>query len=265
MPVASPPRAILNSIEPEGTVGDSLFSPAVQSIFSRLRDTGGTPKAFPSPLDWRDPWIYFIMVDRFNNSAAPPRHQPFDDPNFFGFQGGNFAGIKDQLPYIQGLGAGAIWLSPVLKNVPFEEGTYHGYGIHDFLRADPRFATDPQHADDELRSLVDAAHNLGMYVILDIVLNHTGNVFAYDGAAKRTSRRRRATSSGATKTATRIRSGRTSRPSPIPPPTRWCGPASCTTIPFSAARVCRAPATIRPAISPRSSSSARTRSSSSSS
>src|SRR5712691_13231032 len=83
------------------------------------------------------------MVDRFNNSAAAPRHKPFDDASFFGFQGGNFAGIQDQLPYIKGLGAGAVWLSSVLKNVPFEEGTYHGYGIHHFLRADPRFAKDP--------------------------------------------------------------------------------------------------------------------------
>jgi glycosidase len=158
---------------------DSLFSPEVQAIFGELKDTGGTPKSFPSPIDWRDRWIYFLMVDRFNNSATPPRHQPFDDPGFFGFQGGNFTGIQDQLPYIKGLGAGAIWLSPVLKNVPFEEGTYHGYGIHDFLRADPRFARDPLHADDELRALVDAAHALDLCVILDIVLNHTGNVFAY--------------------------------------------------------------------------------------
>jgi len=158
---------------------DSLFSPEFQSVFSQVRDTGGTPKAFPSPIDWRDQWIYFLMVDRFNNTAAAPRHEPFDDPTFFGFQGGNFVGIQDQLAYIKGLGAGAIWLSPVLKNVPFEEGTYHGYGIHHFLRADPRFAKDPLHADDELRSLVDAAHQLGLYVILDIVLNHTGNVFAY--------------------------------------------------------------------------------------
>ncbi len=158
---------------------DSLFSAEVQSIFTQVKDTGGTPKAFPSPVDWRDEWIYFLMVDRFNNSAAAPRHPPFDSPDFFGFQGGNFAGIQDQLPYIKGLGAGAVWLSPVLENVPFEEGTYHGYGIHHFLRADPRFAKDSQHADDELRSLVDAAHKLGLYVILDIVLNHTGNVFGY--------------------------------------------------------------------------------------
>lgn len=158
---------------------DSLYSSEFQSTFTQVKDTGGAPKAFPSPIDWRDQWIYFLIVDRFNNAAAPPRHQPFDDPNFFGFQGGNFAGIQKQLSYIKDLGAGAIWLSPVLKNVPFEDGTYHGYGIHHFLRADPRFASDSQHADDELRSLVDAAHNVGLYVIFDIVLNHTGNVFAY--------------------------------------------------------------------------------------
>ena len=158
---------------------DALYSAEVNATLSQVKDTGGPLKAFPSPIDWRDEWIYFLMVDRFNNSAAPPRHQPFDDPGYYGFQGGNFTGIRDRLAYIKGLGAGAIWLSPVLKNVPFEEGTYHGYGIHDFLRADPRFAQDPAHADDELRALVDAAHNSGLYVILDIVLNHTGNVFAY--------------------------------------------------------------------------------------
>jgi glycosidase len=158
---------------------DSLFSPEFEAVFTQARDTGGPVKAFPSPIDWRDQLIYFLMVDRFNNSQAAPRHQPFDDPNFFGFQGGNFAGIKDKLAYIKGLGAGALWLSPVLKNVPFEEGTYHGYGIHHFMRADPRFAQNPQQADDELRSLVDAAHAQGLYVILDIVLNHSGNVFAY--------------------------------------------------------------------------------------
>src|SRR5580692_4309394 len=157
----------------------SLFTPDFLAIFNRYRDSGGPLQAFASPADWRDQWIYFLMVDRFNNSLAPPRHQPFDDPNYYDFQGGNLASIQDQLPYIKQLGAGAIWLSPVLKNVPFQGGTYHGYGIHDFLHVDSRFARDPNNADDELRALVDAAHNLGLYVILDIVLNHTGDVFAY--------------------------------------------------------------------------------------
>jgi glycosidase len=157
---------------------NSLFSAEFQTVFSQARDTGGTPKAFPSPIDWRDQWIYFLMVDRFNNSTAAPKNLPFD-AEFNGFQGGTFAGIEAQLPYIKALGAGAIWLSPVLQNVAFEGGTYHGYGIHHFLRADPRFAQDPAKADEELRALVDSAHNQGLYIILDIVLNHTGNVFAY--------------------------------------------------------------------------------------
>ncbi len=157
----------------------SLYAPDFLSIFNRYRDTGGPTGAFPSPQDWRDQWIYFLMVDRFNNSQNPPVHQPFDDPNYYDFQGGNLAGVKDQLPYIKGLGAGAIWISPVLKNVPNQPGTYHGYGIRDFLHVDSRFTKDQNDPDGELRDLVDAAHALGMYVILDIVLNHTGDVFAY--------------------------------------------------------------------------------------
>jgi len=157
----------------------SLYAPDFLAVFNANRDTGGPLTTFASPADWRDQWIYFLMVDRFNNSLVPPRHQPFDDPNYFDFQGGNLASVQDQLPYIKQLGAGAIWLSPVLKNVPFQGGTYHGYGIHDFLHVDPRFARDPTNADAELRALVDAAHSQGLYVILDIVLNHTGDVFAY--------------------------------------------------------------------------------------
>jgi glycosidase len=164
-------------------MASSLSAPDVQVILQTAkRDAarGRTPPApFPSPIDWRDQWIYFLMLDRFNNPAAPPNHLPFDDPHFFGFQGGTYAGVRQQLSYIRALGAGAIWLSPVLRNFPFDSQTYHGYGIHDFLRAEPRFATDPTTADQELRDLVDAAHQAGLYVIFDIVLNHTGDAFAY--------------------------------------------------------------------------------------
>ena len=58
------------------------------------------------------------MVDRFNNPTAGPRHAPFDDPAFADYQGGKFSGVQAQLPYVKALGAGAIWLSPVLKNLP---------------------------------------------------------------------------------------------------------------------------------------------------
>jgi glycosidase len=89
--------------------------------------------------------------------------------------------VKAQLDYIKGLGAGAIWLSPVLKNRQSDTGTFHGYGIQDFLRPEPRFASAPGKEEDELRALVDEAHARGLYVIFDIVLNHAGDVFGYKG------------------------------------------------------------------------------------
>lgn len=162
----------------------SLFSPEVQTILDTAESLAGRPGGpFASPADWRDQVIYFIIVDRFNNPDAPPVHAPYDDPGYDCYQGGKFAGILQQLDYIKGLGAGALWLSPVLKNLPWDIHSYHGYGIHDFLRANPKFAQDATAADNELRALVDAAHAKGLYVIFDIVLNHTGDVFAYAGDA----------------------------------------------------------------------------------
>jgi glycosidase len=143
------------------------------------------PTPFPSPEDWRDQWIYFLLVDRFNNPQSPPRFPPFDGQHGV-FQGGTFDGVRQQLEYLQQLGAGAIWLSPVLKNCQYNPFTFHGYGIQDFLEIDPRLCSDPaaakanpQIAEAELRALIDEAHARGIYVIFDIVLNHTGDVFEY--------------------------------------------------------------------------------------
>jgi glycosidase len=90
--------------------------------------------------------------------------------------------VRAHLDHLTELGVGALWLSPVLKNCPYDEGSYHGYGIQDFLTVEPRICADPTRAEEELRELVDDAHARGLYVILDIVLNHTGDVFAYPGA-----------------------------------------------------------------------------------
>lgn len=133
---------------------------------------------FPSPEDWRDSWIYFLMLDRFNNPLAPPRQLPYDSIDG-SFQGGTFNGVRQQLPYLKNLGVGAIWITPVLKNCQYSQGSYHGYGIQDFLNIEPRFTSAPEMAEQELRALVDEAHSQGIYIIFDIVLNHTGDVFAY--------------------------------------------------------------------------------------
>ena len=166
----------------------SLYAPEVQTVLDQAESKAGNAGGpFASPADWRDQLIYFIIVDRFNNPNSPPKATPYDSPANNQYQGGTFSGIVQQLDYIKNLGAGAVWLSPVLKNLPWDGGSYHGYGIHDFLRANPMFAGNASAADDELRALVDAAHAKGLYVIFDIVLNHTGNVFAYPGDPQDTS------------------------------------------------------------------------------
>ena len=124
-------------------------------------------KPFPSPTDWRDHWIYFLMIDRFNNLAAPPR-EPWDHETGER-QGGSFNGVREKLAYLKDLGVGAIWLTPVLKNRQ-SESSHHGYGIMDFLQVDPRLGTRPEQAEAEFIGLVDEAHARGLYVILDVVI-----------------------------------------------------------------------------------------------
>ena len=138
---------------------------------------------FPSPGDWRDHWIYFLLVDRFNNPNSPP--DPPDYPCNV-YQGGTFRGIIRQLPYLKRMGVGAIWISPVLYNPQWFKDYWGGYGLQNFLRIEPRFCgnppeaeADPEIADQEFRDVVDKAHKQGIYVILDIVLNHVGNLFNY--------------------------------------------------------------------------------------
>lgn len=150
---------------------------------ARALDFSPTAPIFPSPLDWRDQFIYFLLVDRFdNNDADIPAYNSqtaaygLDPQQGRIFQGGNLKGIMRRLDYLQGLGVGAIWLSPVFKNRQEQQGSYHGYGIQDFLQIDPRFGTT-----EDLRQLVRQAHERGMYVILDIILNHTGDNWAYPG------------------------------------------------------------------------------------
>jgi len=164
---------------------DSIFDSKVQDAFAKacsptLRQVtvGGkqvsVPVPYPSPVDWRDAWIYFIMVDRFNNPLKPPRHPPYD-AYCDGFQGGTINGIREKLDYIRELGAGAIWITPVVMLCPNQPGGYHGYGFQNLLRIDPSFGTE-----QDLQDLVDAAHARGLRIILDVVLNHAGDVFAYE-------------------------------------------------------------------------------------
>ena len=85
----------------------------------------------------------------------------FRDSNGDGM--GDLRGIINSLDYLEGLGVQALWLTPIQKS-----DSYHGYDISDYYAIDKRFGTI-----DDYRELVYKAHQKGMKVLMDLVLNHT--------------------------------------------------------------------------------------------
>ncbi len=111
------------------------------------------------------------MTDRFfDGDPGNNDDNPDGDANPSGLRtihGGDFEGLQAKLDYIRMLGARAVWISPVVRN---SNGEFHGYAATDFNDIDPHWGTLA-----DLRSLVDAAHARGMYVVLDVVQNHAGD------------------------------------------------------------------------------------------
>lgn len=149
---------------------------------------------YPSPVDWRDEVLYFLLVDRFSDGQEGKR-QPLDRKSLWTgrpkvggeswswelwaesgtsrWQGGTLRGVRSKLGYLKDLGITALWLSPVFKQRG-HEGSYHGYGVQDFLEVDPRFGDRK-----DLVELVAAAHKEDLRIILDIIFNHSGCNWLY--------------------------------------------------------------------------------------
>ncbi len=155
-------------------------------------------KFTPSPAAWEDQVLYFLLLDRFSDGNESGGHRDNEGrpvtsgttPLYTsdnsgrvdydawlsaggGWHGGTLAGLKSKLGYLKRLGITALWVSPIFRQVAFEP-SYHGYGIQNFLDVDPHFGTR-----EEFRDFVKAAHEQGIFVILDIIAHHTGNVFTY--------------------------------------------------------------------------------------
>jgi len=126
--------------------------------------------------DWRDEIIYQIMVDRFAN-GDPNNDYNVNPYAMAAYHGGDWQGVIDRLDYIEELGVTTIWITPVVKNVEEDAGvsSYHGYWTQDFTQVNPHFGDTAK-----MREMVNACHDRGINVILDIVVNHIGQLFYYD-------------------------------------------------------------------------------------
>ncbi|WP_335989556.1 pullulanase-type alpha-1,6-glucosidase [Glycomyces sp. MUSA5-2] len=133
--------------------------------------------------------FYFVMTDRFadgdptNNTGGidgGATETGYDLTKRMFYQGGDLAGVEQRLDYIEGLGTTAIWLTPVVVNQPVQVSEtwtgagYHGYWGTDFTAVDPHLGDDA-----ELQSLIAAAHERGIEIYLDVVVNHTADVIEY--------------------------------------------------------------------------------------
>jgi glycosidase len=131
-----------------------------------------------------DDVMYLIMIDRFadgdrsNNDPAQSRGL-YNRANKFYYHGGDLQGVIDHLPYLKDLGVTALWLTPWYDNydrlneIELKEGKpctgFHGYNPQDFYGVEEHFGTLAK-----LRELVEAAHKLGLKIVQDEVVNHTG-------------------------------------------------------------------------------------------
>lgn len=140
-----------------------------------------------TPFVWEAANVYFLLTDRFNNgdTANDINFDRTDETGKLrGFEGGDIKGIthKIEAGYFTDLGINAIWMTPIVEQIHggTDEGTgvsygFHGYWASDWTALDPNFGTK-----EDLRQLVEAAHNKGIRILLDAVINHTGPVTEKD-------------------------------------------------------------------------------------
>lgn len=138
-------------------------------------------------FDWDAANVYFMLTDRFNNGDLSNdtiirRDKPTG--TLRGFEGGDFAGVIEKIDsgYFTDLGVNAIWMTPIYEQIHggVDEGTgytyaFHGYWAKDWTAVEPSLGTL-----EEYKTLVQKAHDKGIRVLMDVVLNHTGPVTPMD-------------------------------------------------------------------------------------
>ena len=141
--------------------------------------TNTTDKSEYQNADWTDKDKMSTASDWLNNTGTGYQIMvsSFADSDGDGF--GDLYGIIQKLDYLNELGVKALWLTPIQLS-----DSYHGYDISDYTQVDPKFGSkvSPNVTDGEVTSatamedyklLIKEAHNRGMKIVMDLVLNHT--------------------------------------------------------------------------------------------
>lgn len=161
--------------------GKVTLMPAAQSGGLLLLESAETSQK--AAFNWHNATVYFVLTDRFKNGNPENDRsygrQPDGMQEIGTFHGGDLAGLTQSLDYFQQLGVNVLWISSPLEQIhgwvgggtkgDFPHYAYHGYYPMDWTRLDANMGTG-----DELRALVDGAHQRGIRILFDVVMNHTG-------------------------------------------------------------------------------------------
>jgi alpha-amylase len=115
---------------------------------------------------WKERSVYQLLTDRYAKANGAADNGACTDLS--NYCGGTFKSVEQHLDYIAGMGFDAIWISPVVDNLG---NGYHGYWAANWEKINANFGSE-----DDLKSLVKAAHAKGMYVMVDVVANHVAPV-----------------------------------------------------------------------------------------
>ncbi|MCR6108383.1 alpha-amylase [Salipaludibacillus agaradhaerens] len=151
------------------------------------KDTIDVTETENETFSWDNATVYFAMTDRFldgdptnNNSYGRPQEDAWGQ-NIGTFHGGDFQGLTDKLNdgYFTDLGINSIWISAPYEQVhgwvgggpdgDFAHYAFHGYYALDYTMTDQNWGTV-----EDMREFVDTAHENGIRVVLDVVMNHPG-------------------------------------------------------------------------------------------
>jgi len=179
----------------------TLITPRIASAATTDLDTVKSINNTGQNFSWDNATVYFALTDRFNNGDTSNDHsygrgldkngnvQSGYAGNPGAFQGGDLKGLTQKIKdgYFTDLGVNAIWITPPYEQIHgFTSGndaggiaerngkgfpyySYHGYWALDYTNIDANMGTEA-----DFKNFVDAAHEKGIRVVMDIVLNHVG-------------------------------------------------------------------------------------------
>lgn len=176
-------KSIALSVNDDITAGIKNIPVKVYDIYGNVYKTEAevevTTATKTEDFDWDEAVIYFMLTDRFNNgdsSNDDPLGIGYDKTVSGSYHGGDFKGITQKLDYLKDLGINTIWISPIVDQIGQNIGdsancyyAYHGYWAKDFEKLNPHFGSL-----EDLKELIDAAHDKGIKIMVDVVINHAG-------------------------------------------------------------------------------------------